>query len=61
MAAPRCLGSAAMVQQRFGYGAEEDHVDDLGVLNRQSGDLLWEREDYVEVLLHRQQLSFAFG
>ena len=34
------LGVRRDGQQRLGNGAEEDRVDELGVLKRQSGDLL---------------------
>jgi hypothetical protein len=43
-------------QQGFG-NAEEDRVDEPRVRKRQSGDLLRQREDYVEIRLHRQQLQ----
>ena len=48
-------------QQRLGNGAEEDRVDDPGILKCQPGDLLRQRKDHVEILLHRQQLGFPFG
>ena len=55
------LGVRCNGQQRFGNRAKKDRVDDLGVLKRQSGNLLRQCEDNVEIFLHRQQLSFAFG
>jgi hypothetical protein len=55
------LGVRCDAQQRLRNGAEEDRVDDPGVLKGQPGNLLRYREDYVKLLLHRQQFSFAFG
>jgi hypothetical protein len=43
-------------QQRFRYGAEEETVDRLFVVEGNPCDLLREGEDYVEVL-HRQQFG----
>ena len=54
------LGVRCNGQQRFGNRAKKDRVDDLGVLKRQSGNLLRQCEDNVEILLHRQQLGFPF-
>ena len=50
ISAPRCLGSAAMVRQGFGRGAEENAVDHVLVLIGDRGNLFRHGEDDVEVL-----------
>ena len=56
--APRCLGSAAMVQQRLGGDVEQQAVDHGLVLVGDVGDRRRQREDHV-VVLHRQQIGLA--
>ena len=49
MEAPSSLGSAAVFEQSFGSGAEQDVVNLSRVLKRQAADLLRQREHHVEI------------
>jgi hypothetical protein len=54
------LGVRRDGEQCLGNCPKEDAIDDPGILERQSGNLLRQSKDHVEIL-HRQQLGFPFG
>jgi hypothetical protein len=53
-------GVGSDLQQRLGAGTEQEVVDDLFILQRQPGQLVWDGEDNMDVV-DRKQFVAACG